>query len=485
LIKVNNVLYSFDLNKKTWTKVILPKDRRSFIPYSFTGIDHRSILVGFSEPGSSAVAFSTYIPAENRWEQTAGKAEYKDRLTKDPAASEFAKRRYGTIAELMEIDAAAALSQWYDLKEYLRRAYPGCEPGTIIDDRGRLVQNSVQKIAARHWKPDADPHLYIKGMTLPIWSREGLNRSSAESACSRIARLGTEWVALIVTGYQNDPLSTHIYHDPEWTASMNTLENAIITAHKNGLKVFIKPHLNLAIEQLDNHMWRGIIKPRSAEETDAWFKGYQEFLMGYVDLAIRHNVEMLAMGVELKGMIVCTAQWENLIKAVRERGYTGLLTYAGHHETFDKGQFWKSLDYIGLDFYLGATKTSKPSFEKIIQGYQNHAARLKAFSSRIGRPMIFTEVGFNNLDGCNKVPWHWSSNSASLDNLEQAVCYHAVLDIFPREEWFGGMFWWCWEPSGAPLPSRPSYSPQSKLAELILEGYYRCREEILPEKKEQ
>jgi len=474
LAQAEKRIYSFDRKSGVWQSVVVPKSGEKAFPSAVQGIDHRSVQVRFDTPDSTGPGvFHIYIPSEERWIEQSKRPEYRKKLAADIGAGEFARRRYGRIEDISDIQAAAAVSQWSDLRKYIKKTGETAEPGSLLTSEGRLMFSPLRRIAAAHGASSGTSGEYIQGMTLPGWSREGLSGRISQDALTGISRIGSEWVAIISTGYQNDPLSTVIYPDPEWTVSPASLKHAVRTAHSVGLKVLLKPHLNLAVEQKDNHMWRGMVKPRTSKETEAWFESYRKFLMPYIDLAIQEKIEMVSLGVELKGMSGCTEQWRALAAAVRKEGYTGKLTYSGHHETFTKVKFWDCLDYIGLDFYLGATHTHRPSLKNIIDGYRKHASRLKRISEKSGRPILFTEVGFNNLDGCNKWPWHWSSNAASLDNCEQAACYHAVLEVFPREEWFAGMFWWCWETGGPPLPSQPSYSPQSKLAELILEAYYK------------
>ena len=47
-----------------------------------------------------------------------------------------------------------------------------------------------------------------------------------------------------------------------------------------------------------------------------------------------------------------------------------------------------------------------------------------------------------------------------------------MLAVMTRQKWLAGMFWWSWYPGDPPRPHEASYSPQAKLAGLILESYY-------------
>lgn len=471
---VEGRLVQFDSAAGVWRPVSLPAEiEETRVPAVDTFEAHRIRAVfrgqGKGDPGVTYF----YAPAEGQWTPDEAEANHLALLSGNARAWAFGALRYGAQRDITPFEAACALSQWADLAAYVGSNAPGEDPTKLVGPEGRLVPEELASAGARRGAPTGPRKPYFKGVTLPAWWWRSLATPESLDALGQIRALGGEWVSLTPTRYQNDPLSVEIMPDAEKTASMESLEHAIWTAHQLGLKVLLKPHLNLLIEDKDNHMWRGMIKPRSAQDVAAWFGSYEAFLAPYVDLAVRQNVEMVAVGVELKSMVGHQEHWRELISRVRQRGYAGKLTYAALHESFDKVRFWDALDYVGIDAYFGATSNPRASLAQIIRGHKALAERLSRFSAAVGKPVIFTEVGFNNLDGCNARPWFWSGNPAAIDNLEQALCYQAVLETFPRQDWFAGMFWWSWSPSGPPLPQEPSYSPQSKLAELILEAYYR------------
>jgi hypothetical protein len=287
-----------------------------------------------------------------------------------------------------------------------------------------------------------------------------------------IAKAGANWISIVSTAYQNDPFSTDVAPDPEKTPTLESVRAMIRAAHEAGLKVLLKTHVNLQIEEKDNHIWRGMIALRSEAEIKEWFANYEKFMLDYVDLGVSENVEMMTVGVELRNLTKHVAQWKALIEAIRQRGYTGKLTFAALHEDYDKVEFWDVLDYVGIDAYFELTRKNAPPLADVIAGTNKLAAKMAAFSEAVKKPIVFTEIGYNNLAGTAFKPWYWSGNAAKLDNIEQAACYHAMLAVMSRQKWLAGMFWWTWYPGGAPRAGEPSYSPQSKLAELILESYY-------------
>src|SRR5207248_3017660 len=84
-------------------------------------------------------------------------------------------------------------------------------------------------------------------------------------------------------------------------------------------------------------LYRGITQPANAA---AWFQSFQTFMVHYATLARDNNVEMLCFGTEytkLSGTAFLT-DWTAVISAIRNSGYTGLLSYAAN-ATFAGDEF--------------------------------------------------------------------------------------------------------------------------------------------------
>jgi len=429
------------------------------------------VRVRLRRPDGFASLF-LYRPREGRWEVATDRQLLLNALTANPDPKRFAAARYGPLEQMATADAAAAISQWQDLAAYGKQNAAASDLAKLLDERGRLPHQALATVARAAGSPDGPLHPYFRGITFPGWSAESFGEAEARQGARAVRAVGADWVSLVVTGYQEDPLSVQVLADPEKTVPLSSVARAVQIAHAEGIKVLLKPHVNLQIEEKDDHMWRGLIRPRGPDDVNAWFHGYRAFLKPFVELSIREKVEMLSVGVELQQMDGFGDHWQKLIAWVRECGYRGKLTYSAMYNSFERVPFWRELDYVGIDAYFPATANADADLRQIIAGCKALAARLGAFSKEVGKPIVFTEVGFNNHDGCNTRPSFWSGNKAPIDNLEQAACYHAVLDIFPRQPWLAGMFWWTWESSGTPMPSDPSYSPQSKLALMVLESYY-------------
>jgi hypothetical protein len=82
---------------------------------------------------------------------------------------------------------------------------------------------------------------------------------------------------------------------------------------------------------------------------------------------------------------------------------------------------------------------------------------------------VFTEIGYRSLDGTNRAPWDFQA-SAPVDPGEQADCYTAAYEVWSREPWMLGLFWWSWRVP-APGPGDTDYDPRGKPAETVIRAW--------------
>jgi hypothetical protein len=315
------------------------------------------------------------------------------------------------------------------------------------------------------------PASLIQGISFAAWWHGLYNTPEAERSLELLARTGAEWLALIVTCYQENIHSTEIRClTDSRTLTDNDLRHVIQVARQLGLKVLLKPHLDL---DNDPAHWRGEIAFTKEGDWQAWFGSYGRFIRHYAELAQAEGVEMFSVGVELERTTIREAEWREIISQVREL-YSGLLVYAANHsgEEF-RIKFWDALDYIGVDAYYPLTRERDPTVEQLEVAWKPHLSRLQALSNHWGKPIIFTELGYRSLDGANIVPWDWQAQGP-VDLQEQADCYLAFFRTFwDKYDWFRGVFWWVWSTNpdeGGPKDT--GYTPHGKPAEAILREFF-------------
>ncbi len=285
-----------------------------------------------------------------------------------------------------------------------------------------------------------------------------------------LADTGAGWISILATWYQDTVTSTEIYSHAQKTPTDAGLIRAIQTAHDLGLKVMLKPHLDLFS---DPAHWRGQIGEQftTTEQWNAWFASYQAFINHYARLAAANGVEQLCIGTELDGTAIKEQQWRTVIAGVKQI-YSGPLVYAANHTYTNVVMFWDALDYIGIDAYYVLATTTTATLDDFVVGWAAPVAFLDDLAVDWQKPIIFTEIGYRSIDGAGMAPWAYEGNPA-LDLQEQADLYQAFFETVYPQEWFAGVFWWSWDTN--PMQGGPcdrGYSPLDKPAEDVLRVFF-------------
>lgn len=93
-----------------------------------------------------------------------------------------------------------------------------------------------------------------------------------------------------------------------------------------GYKVFLKPVIDL-VDNNYEYVWRGRI-----HASKRWFnKAYNPYIMKMARIAQQENVEVFAIGSELKETLRYTYYWKLLAKRVR-KVYKGEMTYIANFD---------------------------------------------------------------------------------------------------------------------------------------------------------
>ncbi len=306
------------------------------------------------------------------------------------------------------------------------------------------------------------------GFSFAAWSPGLYSSPDADQALAELRQDGVAWLSLIVTRYQDTIASTTIYAAPG-TPTDDDLRHIIAQAHNLGMKVMLKPHLDLAN---DPTHWRGDIGSVFNELQWAdWFASYTAFIEYYAQLAQDAGADQFCAGTELVSTQWRTAEWRAVIAGMRAI-YTGPLTYAANHGSEGGIGWWDALDYIGVDAYYPLTDHTNPTLDEVKAAWTPLAAGLQALSETWGKTVLFTEVGYRSQDGANMHPWDYSPGGV-LDLQEQADLYRALLESVYDQDWFAGVYWWSWDPN--PFQGGPcdlSFSPHDKPAEAVLREWY-------------
>ena len=307
----------------------------------------------------------------------------------------------------------------------------------------------------------------VKAVSFTAWSEYGFLSEDAYASLVNARTIGCNWIAICVWEFQENITSTEIEPDyTSYSARPESVAQAIQWCHQLGMKVMLKPMVDLG-NDLDH--WRGDIVPSAP-----WFESYEDFINSWAALAQANDVELFCVGCELKNTVAWSTSWRSVIQAVQNR-YGGPVTYAANHDNAQNVSWWDAVDYIGIDAYYPLTSTNDPALAELQAAWGSKANAIEAWltSTWPAREVIFTEVGYQSLDGTNKTPWWRDPVTNDLDPAEQADCYDALLSVCEQRSWWLGAFWWNWEtdPDAGGLAD-PDFTPHNKPAELVLRAYY-------------
>ena len=282
---------------------------------------------------------------------------------------------------------------------------------------------------------DDDPHLsagFERGLSLTGYSRDEYGNPDAARATREAKALGAEWLTITPAWYQSGPEAHDVHADFERTPSEQSVETAIRRARRNGLKVALKPHLNMM-----DGTYRGEI---DARDVDSWFRIYGLVLEYYADMAERLGASRLVVGTELEGMSGHTLRWRRLIRRLRDR-FSGSLTYAANYDEVFRIDFWDALDAIGVDAYFPLSKNEDPSVSELVEAWTKPLEKLAKLEGRWGKKLLMTEIGYPSAESAVRTPFE----ERGAQNLElQRRAVEAGFVAFADKPWIAGTTWWEW-----------------------------------------
>jgi len=307
----------------------------------------------------------------------------------------------------------------------------------------------------------------VRGITLQL--HNGDPTCPYEKYIDEIAATGADTVCLVLAGYQENCSSTSIFIDARKTPTDARLKKLIAHARRRGLRVALMPVVLL--ENPRQGEWRGKIAP---ENWFDWWQDYSSFILHYADIAEATGTEIFIIGSELVSTESYTDRWSKLILRVR-KAYRGLLSYSANWDHYEGIKWWGDLDIIGMNSYYDLTGGKTPTLEVLLAGWKPIKTKLLAWQSKIGRPILFTEVGWPNQVTCAQYPWDYYRSEKKPDPAAQANCFEAFFRTWTNEKAVAGFLVWEWRnnPSQAIGPKDTSYVPCGKPALEVIKKYYR------------
>lgn len=280
----------------------------------------------------------------------------------------------------------------------------------------------------------------VRGVTISThidgqdWANDGIVATMRE-----IREIGANWVTIHpYAGIGAD--GTVRFRRLEPRDRPESIARPIREAHALGLKIMIKPHLAYWGSPF---RWRGEIGFDEPAEWERFWSSYEAWI---VRLArVSRDADAFVVGTELGRTLGFEREWRRVIAAVR-RSTDVSLTYAANWDRFTEVRFWDGLDAIGIQAYFPLTDDPEPSEAAIREGWASWMSRVRAFSRSVGRPVLFTELGYNRSTSAPARPWEAGAADVRGGPAQQA-CMRAALRAVEGEASVAGVFLWKWFPA--------------------------------------
>jgi hypothetical protein len=341
-----------------------------------------------------------------------------------------------------------------------------------LDYLSNLSKNYVVKIKEEQKKFPSGLPEFLKGFSYAHTGYDiynGYLSNESFNSLKKLKKIGVNAISIMpYTSIRNpnepEPLSF-------WQSAFAENDESLIylkeVASELNFTVMLKPQIWL------RRGWPGDIKMNSKSDWDRFFNDYYKWIRHYALLAEMYNMPILCIGNELsKTTLGHENKWIEMTEHIRKI-YGGKITYGANWDgEFEKLNFWKNFDFIGLSQYFPLSEKENASDADLQAGAISIINRIESVSKTFNIPVLFTEIGYKG----SKEPWKTAlENNVQMDPayIEQGRCYEAMLKASYGKEWLKGMFWWKW-PSYLNYddPEKDYYIPLNKPAEKIVEKWY-------------
>jgi hypothetical protein len=284
--------------------------------------------------------------------------------------------------------------------------------------------------------------VHVRGVTVSCqtWGREwGTDAFAAD--LDRLKALGVNWVAIhpyasiradgTVHARALDPADP-----PEWLA------RPIREAHARGLSILVIPHLAYWGSPF---AWRGDIDFAEPVARARFFATYRAWITDVA--AATRAADAFSVANELEKLAVHAAEWRAVIASVRA-ATPARLTWAANWSGYRSVAFWDALDAVGIDAYFPLCERADPSEEDLRAAWKPILAELAAFQRTVGKPVVFTELGYRAALDAAREPWTFREERGAERARAEAVqerCLRVALEVLePERAWLRGAFLWKW-----------------------------------------
>ena len=293
-----------------------------------------------------------------------------------------------------------------------------------------------------------------RGMSFGFYARNGYFGSpEARLQVDKMKDLNIKWVCVISTVLQETYASGRQFRDFKMTPADDELRDIIDYIHEKGMNVQLRPMLECWDGTQRGHIyfpedWE-IIPGKPITHAKRWFESMTERTLHYARLAMRAGCEAYGLDSELDRIAGFNGPWKEVVAAARSV-FNGHLTssHTGGADFLKQLErpehWWYDLDSLGNSFYDNVADTPGATKDQMLQRLQPSLLRHREIATRYGKPYYFGECGCCSTAGATCNPCGWN-NPGGYDGEEQARFMEAVFEVFWREPWWMGMYWWKWD----------------------------------------
>nr|WP_234340271.1 1,4-beta-xylanase [Gorillibacterium timonense] len=283
-------------------------------------------------------------------------------------------------------------------------------------------------------------------------------------------KLEVNWVTVAFAALQDHPQSTRIDYESAPTVTDEEIRLAIKKAKQLGLKVCLKPVVNVR-----NGTWRAHIHffemdvPCEPKWSD-WFHSYSRYILHHARLAEETGCDLFCIGCEMVSTDHREQEWRQLIAEVR-KVYSGPITYNCDKYQENHVKWWDAVDYISSSGYYP------------VDAWEENLDRIEPVVRSFGKPFFFMEAGCMSQEGSDYLPNDWAMDGAPSEEAQDAF-YRAMFTSCEKRPWVEGFMLWDWPvklPSLEVAPRTGGYSVYGKKAEATIRSYYHDKTKMFKE----
>lgn len=247
-----------------------------------------------------------------------------------------------------------------------------------------------------------------------------------------MAEVRLSWVVLAFAGIQDTAQSTAIRWGEGATVSDDEIRAAVAHARELGLRVCLKPTVNVADGTWRAHIGFFDVDVPGEPTWDEWFDSYDRMILHYAKLAAELDVDLYSIGCEMVRADARTDRWRSLAARTRE-AYLGPITYNCDKYQEDRVQWWDAVDVISSSGYYPEGT------------WDGHLARIAPVVERHEREFVFLEAGCPSRDTSPARPNDWNLVGRP-DEGAQARYLEEMLTATGHAPWVRGVALWDWPP---------------------------------------